>query len=60
MIALGISFILIFMLSEQPVEAIKNLLFGPLRRSCRRAVFCGACDSEGDDDGLGDGVVIDD
>lgn len=30
MIALGISFILIFMLSEQPVEAIKNLLFGPL------------------------------
>ena len=29
-IALGISFILIFMMSEQPVEAIKNLLFGPL------------------------------
>ncbi len=30
LIALGISFILIFMLSEQPVEAIKHLLIGPL------------------------------
>ncbi|MDD7077558.1 MAG: ABC transporter permease, partial [Lachnospiraceae bacterium] len=30
LIALGISFLLIFMMSEEPVEAIKTLLLGPL------------------------------
>lgn len=30
LIALAISFVIIFMVSEQPVEAIKNLLVGPL------------------------------
>ena len=30
LIAIGISFIIIFMLSDQPFEAIKYLLIGPL------------------------------